>query len=84
MRRAYWVLRYGRQYQRNLKFKSPFTFPAPGELIAWSKVLDDEEALCVLNGNGSAVRGGDVLVDAPSTPYRPPANPGEPGSHTSP
>ncbi len=39
-------------------------FPGPGELIAWSRILDDEEALCIVNGHGTARRGGDVLVDA--------------------
>ena len=25
--------------------------------------LDDEEALCIVNGHGTARRGGDVLID---------------------
>jgi hypothetical protein len=25
--------------------------------------LDDEEALCIVNGHGNEVRGGDVVVD---------------------
>jgi glycosidase len=63
-RRAFPVLRYGRQYQRQLWNGADFTFPAGGQLIVWSRILDDEEALCVVNGNGGAARGGDVLVDA--------------------
>ena len=64
-RGAYPVLRYGRQYQRPVSnFGNPFALPVAGELIAWSRVLDDEEALCVVNGNGGANRGGDVAVDA--------------------
>src|ERR1019366_9085167 len=64
-RQAYPVLRYGRQYQRPISnFLAPFAFPPGGELIAWSRILDDEEALCIVNGNGSAARGADVLVDA--------------------
>jgi hypothetical protein len=65
VRRRYPVLRYGRQYQRPISnFGAPFALPGGGELIAWSRLLDDEEALCVVNGNGVAARGGDVLVDA--------------------
>jgi hypothetical protein len=37
--------------------------PPAGEIIAWSRILDDEEALCVVNGHGNEARGGDVLVD---------------------
>jgi glycosidase len=59
------VLRYGRQYPRPISnFGSPFAPAAAGELITWSRVLDDEEALCVVNGHGTAARGADVLVDA--------------------
>lgn len=64
-RQAFPVLRYGRQYLRPISnFGAPFAPPPGGELIAWSRVLDDEEALCVVNGNGEAGRGGQVLVDA--------------------
>jgi hypothetical protein len=42
--------------------------PAAGELIAWARILDDEEALCVVNGHGTDARGGDVLVDADLNP----------------
>lgn len=65
VRRQYPVLRYGRQYQRPISnFAAPFALPPAGELIAWSRILDDEEALCIVNGNGTAARGGDVAVDA--------------------
>jgi glycosidase len=64
-RGAFPVLRYGRQYLRPISnFGAPFAFPPGGELIAWSRVLDDEEALCVVNGHGTATRGGQVVVDA--------------------
>ena len=33
-------------------------------MIAWSRILDDEEVLCVVNGHGTEPRGGDVVVDA--------------------
>lgn len=59
------VLRYGRQYQRQISnFGAPFAYAPGGELIAWSRLLDDEEALCVVNGHGNAPRGGQVVVDA--------------------
>ncbi len=65
VRKTYPVLRYGRQYLRPVSnFGAPFSPPGAGELIAWSRVLDDEEALCVVNGNGGSGRGGDVVVDA--------------------
>ena len=42
----------------------PFDFYGPGEIVAWSRILDDEELLCVLNANGTGQRGADVMVDA--------------------
>ncbi len=33
-------------------------------MIAWSRILDDEEALCVVNPHPTEARGGDVVVDA--------------------
>jgi glycosidase len=64
VRQKFPVLRSGRQYQRQISnFQQPFAFPGPGELIAWSRMLDDEEALCIVNGHGTARRGGDVLID---------------------
>jgi glycosidase len=65
VRQAFPVLRSGRQYLRQISnFGAPFAFPPAGELIAWSRLLDDEEALCVVNGHGTAARGGQVVVDA--------------------
>ncbi|HXJ81105.1 MAG TPA: alpha-amylase family glycosyl hydrolase [Candidatus Methylomirabilis sp.] len=65
VRAKYPSLRYGRQYQRaSRNFGATFQLPPPGELIAWSRILDDEEALCVVNGHGTEVRGGEVVVDA--------------------
>ena len=69
LRREYPVLRYGRQYLRPISFLGkPFDLYGPGELVAWSRILDDEEALSVLNGHGSHTRGADVLVDASLSP----------------
>lgn len=69
LRRQYPVLRHGRQYQRQLTTDAPpqsgtFGFPGSGQLVAWSRLLDVEEALCVVNGHGDAARGGAVVVDA--------------------
>ncbi len=59
------MVRQGRQYPRPVSFLGrPFAEYGPGEILAWSRILDDEEALCVLNGHGTERRGADVLVDA--------------------
>jgi glycosidase len=64
-RKSYPALGYGRQYLRPTRnFGQPFADSAPGELIAWSRILDEEEVLCVVNGHGTDARGADVLVDA--------------------
>jgi hypothetical protein len=49
-------------------FGAPFGHARSGELFGWSRILVDEEALCVVNPNGSASRGADVLVDAQLNP----------------
>jgi len=33
-------------------------------IVAWSRILDDEVVLCLLNSNGRERRSADVLVDA--------------------
>jgi glycosidase len=59
------VLRIGRQYPRQVRLFSPeFRFAPAGELVAWSRLLDTTEALVVVNPNGEAARGGDVIVSA--------------------
>ncbi|HTV19944.1 MAG TPA: hypothetical protein VMG12_14765, partial [Polyangiaceae bacterium] len=69
VRQRFPVLRTGRQYQREISnFGAPFALPAAGELIAWSRILDDEEVLCIANGHGVERRGGDVVVDARMNP----------------
>jgi hypothetical protein len=69
VRRAYPVLRYGRQYPRPTSFLDrPFNVWGPGEIVAWSRILDDEEALCAINAHGTESRGADVVVDADLTP----------------
>jgi hypothetical protein len=49
-------------------FGGPFAMPGAGELAAWSRVLDDEEALCIVNTHGTDDRGGEVFVDAELNP----------------
>jgi glycosidase len=63
LRQAYPVLRYGRQYLRDItNFNGQFQPSVGGELVAWSRILDDEEALCVVNSHGTDDRGGDIVV----------------------
>jgi hypothetical protein len=65
VRRRVPALRCGRMYPRPISvLGEPFADARAGELIAWSRILDEEEALCVVNGNGGEARGADVLVDA--------------------
>jgi glycosidase len=76
VRERFPVLRSGRLYERPISlFGMAFTNANAGELIAWSRILDDEEALCVINGHGTQPRGADVLVDpalnAPDAPGSP-------------
>ena len=71
LRGEYPALRYGRQYLRQINnpFLGPsFDFYGPGELVAWSRILDDEELLCVLNAHGVESRGANVVVDAGLNP----------------
>lgn len=69
LRRQLPVLRHGRQYLRPISFLGlSFAVHGPGELVAWSRILDDEEALCVVNVHGTASRGADVIVDASLNP----------------
>lgn len=63
VRAAHPALRIGRQYQRQTRvFDAPFSLPTAGELVAWSRLLDTTEVLVVVNPNGEASRGGDVIV----------------------
>jgi len=65
LRRKYPAVRCGRQYLRCISFlNKPFDVYGSGEIVAWSRILDDEELLCVLNANGTKQRGADVIVDA--------------------
>ncbi|MBI5301193.1 MAG: alpha-amylase [Chloroflexi bacterium] len=81
IRQAYPALQIGRQYLRFIRnFLQPFTEPQGGELITWSRILDEEEVLCIVNGNGVEHRGADVIVDSSlnaSTSFRVIANTAE-------
>ncbi len=67
-RRDHFVLRHGRQYEREIRTDGAFRLAEGGELIAWSRILDDEEALCVVNGHGGRANSADVTVDAALNP----------------
>lgn len=68
-RKSYPVLRVGRQYLRPISFLGrPFDVHGPGEVIAWSRILDDEEALCILNPHGVESRGAAIMVDGALNP----------------
>ncbi len=72
-RSAFPVLRLGRQYLRPVSvFGEAFADARAGELFGWSRILSDEEALCLANPHPGEARGADVLVDAALNP---------PGSH---
>jgi hypothetical protein len=59
------ALRRGRQYLRETSFLDrPFAVPHRGELIAWSRIQYDQEALVALNSHGTDHRGALVTVDA--------------------
>ena len=70
VRKRYPVLRYGRQYLRPIAEigREEFNDAGAGQIVAWSRVLDDEEALCVVNANGLDERSARVLVDADLNP----------------
>ena len=68
-RGAHPVLRVGRQYPRQLRLPhTGFEFPAAGEVVAWSRILDRQEALIVVNAHGEERRGGDIAVAAELSP----------------
>lgn len=59
------ALRHGRQYLRPTSpLNWAFAFCGPGEIVAWSRILDDEELVCILNTHGKDKRSARILVDA--------------------
>src|SRR5262245_7384578 len=69
-RKRFPALRCGRQYLRPVAELETENFrdAGAGELLSWSRILDDEEALCVVNANGGEERGARVMVDAGLNP----------------
>jgi len=78
LRQAFPALRHGRQYLRQIALPEDgldgFDFYGAGyvtargerlegQIVAWSRILDDEEMLCLYNSHGGKSRGADVLVD---------------------
>lgn len=60
------ALRRGRQYSRETSIQGrPFSIPGPGGLIAWSRILFNQEVLIVLNTNGTENRSADIAVHGP-------------------
>lgn len=63
------VLRFGRQYARPLYVAGQLTPSAPGDVLAWSRILDQAEALVVANTHGTQVSAARrILVDASLNP----------------
>ena len=64
------ALRRGRQYLRETSASNgDFTYPGQGGLIAWSRILHDQEVLVVLNTHGGEDQGAKVTVDASLYPH---------------
>ena len=63
-RKALRPLRRGRQYRRATAIGgNDFRFQGSGELLAWSRILNDAEVLIATNTNGSAGRGSRIELD---------------------
>jgi glycosidase len=72
VRKQFPVLRLGRQYLRPIAIpflSLPFgDHGRSGEIVAWSRILDDEEAVCILNSHGTDNRAAEILVDPSLNP----------------
>lgn len=69
LRGGHLALRVGRQYYRPIRLPgTDFAVPGAGEMIAWSRILDTLEYLCLVNPHATEDRGGDVVVDAALSP----------------
>jgi glycosidase len=63
-RKQFRPLRRGRQYRRATSiWGDDFRFHGPGELLAWSRILNDAEVLVAVNTNGVAGRGSRIELD---------------------
>ena len=64
VRQQFKALQRGRQYQREIAYLDyPFSFQNNGQIVAWSRIFDDQEVLIVINPHGVERRGGRVVVD---------------------
>jgi glycosidase len=64
-RKAWRPLRRGRQYRRATSIGGDdFRFQDQGELLAWSRILNDVEVLVAVNTNGVAGRGSRIELDS--------------------
>jgi len=60
------TLRRGRQYYRETSVLGyPFAYPDKGELVAWSRIMADQEVVVALNTNGLQMRGATITLNAP-------------------
>jgi len=66
IRKKYSAFRYGRQYQRQTSYLTyPFSLETQeGQIVAWSRILDSDEFVCILNTHGTEKRGARVVVDS--------------------
>lgn len=65
VRRKFKALQRGRQYQRPISYNhEPLGFHGSGEIMAWSRIFDDQEVLVVINPHGTKNRWGRVVADA--------------------
>jgi len=69
VRKEILALRRGRQYLRKISFLSHgFDFHGPGQIMAWSRIFDTQETLCVVNQHGSENRGARIIIDGGLNP----------------
>lgn len=69
VRKEIFALRRGRQYLRKISMLSfGFDFHGPGEIMAWSRIFNTQEALCVVNQHGTQNRGARIMVDGALNP----------------
>ena len=59
------ALRRGRQYQRETSISgAAFELPGAGELLAWSRIVHQQEVVVIINSHGTEDRSAEVTVDA--------------------
>jgi len=64
VRKDFLPLRRGRQYQRETAFLCyGFGLHSSGEIVAWSRIFDDQEILVLVNPHGTEPRGAKIVVD---------------------